>query len=139
MGDPGRRASLPHLLLLGQDGVDIDMRTSDDMDADDLALDGLDGLRTGIGRGLDGGDITDDDGGDERVADGEVIRDCVDRLTQSGTAASAYAIDFGVLRDGRTVLLEVNDGYSLGRYGCPPDAYVDVLGTRWAELVELSR
>ncbi len=78
-------------------------------------------------------------GGDERVADGEVIRDCVDRLTQSGTAASAYAIDFGVLRDGRTVLLEVNDGYSLGRYGCAPEVYVDVLGTRWAELVELSR
>ena len=78
-------------------------------------------------------------GGDERVADGEVIRDCVDRLTQSGTAASAYAIDFGVLRDGRTVLLEVNDGYSLGRYGCAPEVYVDVLGTRWAELVDLSR
>lgn len=73
-------------------------------------------------------------GGDGQTPDPEVIRQCVDALTRVGHAA-AYAIDFGVLRDGRTALLEVNDGYSLGTYGCPPEISVEVSITRWNELV----
>lgn len=72
--------------------------------------------------------------GDAQTPDVAVIQQCVDALTKAGHAA-AYAIDFGVLRDGRTVLLEVNDGYSLGTYGCPPEISVEVLTIRWAELV----
>jgi hypothetical protein len=41
---------------------------ADDLHADDLA-DGAGGLGAGVGGGLDGGDVTDHDGGDEGVAD----------------------------------------------------------------------
>ncbi len=73
-------------------------------------------------------------GGDPQAPDGAVIRQCVDELRKTDHGA-AYAIDFGVLRDGRTALLEVNDGYSLGTCGCPPEISVEVLITRWTELV----
>lgn len=32
-------------------------------------------------------------------------------------APNGYGIDFGVTDDGRTLLIEVNDGYALGSYG----------------------
>lgn len=73
-------------------------------------------------------------GGDAETPDASVIAACVREWTASGRAASAYVIDFGVLRDGRTALLEVNDGYSFGTYGCPPEIVVDLLITRWLEL-----
>ncbi len=44
------------------------MRARDDLHADDFA-DGARGLRAGISRGFHRGDITNDDGGDERIAD----------------------------------------------------------------------
>lgn len=51
-------------------------------------------------------------------------------------APAGYAIDFGVLSDGRTVLVEVNDGYSLGSYGLNSVEYSTLLEARWLELVE---
>ncbi|MCI4663309.1 MAG: ATP-grasp domain-containing protein [Neomegalonema sp.] len=47
---------------------------------------------------------------------------------------AAYALDFGVVRDGRTLIVEVNDGYSSGAYGLPPIRYARVIEARWAEL-----
>lgn len=49
-------------------------------------------------------------------------------------APSAYALDVGVLLTGETALIEVNDGFSLGRYGIPVDVYTQLLQTRWSEL-----
>lgn len=49
-------------------------------------------------------------------------------------APSAYALDVGVLSSGVTALIEVNDGFSLGRYGIPADVYTQLLQTRWNEL-----
>jgi hypothetical protein len=47
----------------------------------------------------------------------------------------AYAIDIGVRADtGRTCLIEVNDGWSLGMYGCDPHAYVRAMVDRWNEV-----
>lgn len=43
-------------------------------------------------------------------------------------------MDFGVTEDGRTILIEVNDGYSLGAYGLEPTLYTRLLTARWAEL-----
>lgn len=50
------------------------------------------------------------------------------------TAPAAYAIDFGVTDDGRTLLIEVNDGYALGSYGLFYPDYAKLLSARWAEL-----
>lgn len=44
------------------------------------------------------------------------------------------ALDFGVTKDGRTLLIEMNDGYSLGTYGLEPKLYARLLTARWAEL-----
>jgi hypothetical protein len=45
------------------------------------------------------------------------------------------AIDVGVLNDGSTVLVEVNDGFALGDYGLGALLYVDLLKARWDSIV----
>lgn len=50
-------------------------------------------------------------------------------------APAGYGMDFGVTEDGRTLLVEVNDGYALGSYGLEHHAYARLLSARWAELV----
>lgn len=44
------------------------------------------------------------------------------------------ALDFGVTDEGKTLLIEMNDGYSLGVYGLEPVLYARLLAARWAEL-----
>lgn len=43
-------------------------------------------------------------------------------------------MDWGVTRCGRTLLVEVNDGFALGNYGVPGHAYTAMIETRWREL-----
>ena len=50
------------------------------------------------------------------------------------TAPNGYAIDFGVTDDGRTLMIEINDGYALGCYGLFYINYAKLLSARWAEL-----
>ncbi len=50
------------------------------------------------------------------------------------SAPVAYGLDVGVV-DGRTVLVEVNDAYSLGDYGLSPITYAEMLEARWLELM----
>lgn len=72
--------------------------------------------------------------GNDTVPSREVIERCVARWTESGHAARGYGIDFGVLRDGRTALVEVNDGFALGSYGLAAKDYVELLIARWEQL-----
>lgn len=51
-------------------------------------------------------------------------------------APAGYSMDFGVLDDGRTVLVECNDGWSLGNYGLEPSKYCRLLSRRWIELMK---
>ena len=44
------------------------------------------------------------------------------------------SLDFGVTDDGRTLLIEMNDGLALGCYGLPDEEYAKLLMARWAEL-----
>lgn len=48
---------------------------------------------------------------------------------------AAYVIDVGVDVLGRTLLIECNDGWSLGNYGLDPITYVRFLMARWRELM----
>ena len=50
------------------------------------------------------------------------------------SAPAGYGIDFGVLSSGQTVLVEANDGYSLGSYSLNSVDYTRLLEARWAEL-----
>lgn len=46
----------------------------------------------------------------------------------------ACSMDWGVTRDGRTLLIENNDAYSLGSYGLNPLLYAPMIADRWFEL-----
>ena len=49
-------------------------------------------------------------------------------------APAAYSIDIGLTSEGDTIIVEINDGYSLGSYGLDPLLYAKLLSARWAEL-----
>ena len=46
----------------------------------------------------------------------------------------AYGIDVGVLDDGKTILIEVNDFCCLGNYGIRPTPYAAAIAARWEQL-----
>lgn len=64
--------------------------------------------------------------------DATVIRNAIADF--GSDAPAGYAIDFGVLDSGKTVLVEVNPGYSLGSYGLNAVEYSELLEARWIEL-----
>lgn len=47
----------------------------------------------------------------------------------------SYTLDVAVTSDNRTVLIECNDGWSVGSYGLDGDVYSSFLLTRWNELM----
>ena len=49
-------------------------------------------------------------------------------------APAAFALDVGRTAAGATLVVEVNDGHSLGSYGLMPLAYAKFLSARWAEM-----
>jgi hypothetical protein len=49
-------------------------------------------------------------------------------------APVAYSLDTGITRDGRTLVVEANDGYSLGFYGLHPVRYARMLQDRWSQM-----
>lgn len=52
------------------------------------------------------------------------------------SAPNGYAIDFGLTDDGRTIVIEINDGYALGYYGLENLSYAKLLAARWAQLTD---
>jgi hypothetical protein len=49
-------------------------------------------------------------------------------------APAACCLDWGVTADGRTLLVEANDGMSFGGYGLPVVSHARMLAARWHEL-----
>jgi hypothetical protein len=47
---------------------------------------------------------------------------------------AGYALDFGLTQDHKFLLVEANDGYSLGNYGLFYIDYAKLLSARWAQL-----
>lgn len=52
-----------------------------------------------------------------------------------GKMPAAYALDVGVTSDGKTLLVEANEGYALGCYGLPSIVYASFLEARWQQFV----
>ena len=48
----------------------------------------------------------------------------------------AYSIDFGITEDGRTLLIEMNDGFGLSAYGLNKIIYCKILQARWDEIMK---
>lgn len=70
--------------------------------------------------------------GDWKVQyDANVIKSCVRDYTSK---PAGCAMDFGVTDEGKTILIEVNDGFSIGSYGLFHIDYAKLLSARWAEL-----
>jgi len=67
-----------------------------------------------------------------RFPSANVIRAAVGAFVN---APAGYAADFGVSDDGRTLLVEVNDGYALGQGGLKADRYAKLLQARWDEII----
>jgi len=68
------------------------------------------------------------------VPDFNFIQECVDAYEN---APVAYGIDFGVTDKGETILIEANDGYSLGPYGFDCYNYTRMMILRWKQLMRL--
>lgn len=68
--------------------------------------------------------------------DPQMMRTAVRGFTGSPIA---YALDWGVTKDRRTLLVEANDAHSLGNYGLRGNEYCEVIIARWRELAGISR
>lgn len=65
-----------------------------------------------------------------------IAREAVD-LISHGRHPRGYSVDIGLTDDGRTLLVECNDGWALGYYRnetAPPEAYAALLAARWQEI-----
>lgn len=49
---------------------------------------------------------------------------------------AGFAIDFGLTDDGRFLVVEVNEGYSIGNYGLFYIDYAKLISARWAEMTK---
>ncbi len=70
--------------------------------------------------------------GDEKAECNRSVIECA--VEDYKTSPAGCSLDFGVADDGRTLLIEVNDGFALGCYGLPDVEYAKLLAARWAEL-----
>ena len=66
------------------------------------------------------------------VSDGGITSD---ELLNSLKNDYPFTIDIGVTKDGRTLLIECNDAYSLGAYGLEDYKYAKMLSARWSQLL----
>lgn len=63
--------------------------------------------------------------------DPAVIEHC---LADYRSQPAGFSLDIGVTKQGQTLLVEVNEGYSLAAYGLTSIRYAKLLSARWAEL-----
>jgi hypothetical protein len=63
------------------------------------------------------------------------IQSFIDEYTEQPDSFCAYGADFGVLDQSRkTVLIELNDSFSLGSYGLNSPSYAAMIEARWNQL-----
>lgn len=63
------------------------------------------------------------------------VEEAIRHFEASPERTNGYGIDFGVLQNGETALIEWNDGYSLGSYELDDELYTDLIIARWEELM----
>ena len=67
--------------------------------------------------------------------DMKLIKSAISDLENSQESTQGYSLDFGVLDNGETALVEWNDGYALGAYGLDEEIYTDLILARWNEIL----
>jgi len=76
------------------------------------------------------------DGDESLKLNMEVIESAISDFEKSNQRTDAYGIDFGILDDGSTALIEWNDGFALGSYGLEKEIYTELIITRWNEILK---
>lgn len=61
-------------------------------------------------------------------------RETVETAVRLMPRQRAYCLDFAVLNNGETVLVERSDAFSMGHYGLLPTLYAKMLSARWHEM-----
>lgn len=67
------------------------------------------------------------------VFDRVLIEKCVD-VSYKVLYNHSYTLDFGVLEDGSTVLIEINDAWAIGNYGLEPMDYYLFVRNCWLQI-----
>lgn len=68
--------------------------------------------------------------------DGLVVQKMMEIFCEWEDRPAACSMDICYTKDGRTLLVEFNDAYSLGAYGLPSIAYAKLISARWAQLLD---
>lgn len=77
--------------------------------------------------------------GDEGLKlDMNIVEKAVTDFENSLEKTAGYGIDFGILDNGETSLIEWNDGFALGSYGLDKEIYTDLLIARWEEILRIT-
>lgn len=63
------------------------------------------------------------------------VEEAINHFEASPERTNGYGIDFGVLQNGETALIEWNDGYALGSYKLDHELYTDLIIARWEEMM----
>jgi hypothetical protein len=72
--------------------------------------------------------------GDFRLfLDLSVVDDCISKFKNPPIS---YTLDVAITNKNETILIELNDGWSVGSYGLDPQIYVKFLISRWNEICE---
>lgn len=76
------------------------------------------------------------DGDITKEVDRNVVEQAISTYERTLDKYRGYAIDFGCTDDGKTALIELNEGFSIGAYEpIKPHHYCDLLITRWHQLM----
>ena len=67
--------------------------------------------------------------------DSSVLKSMMEAFVGWDERPAACSMDICVTRDGRTLLVEMNDAYALGCYGLPGVLYARLISARWSQLL----
>ena len=68
--------------------------------------------------------------------DAEVLSEMLEEFKRMEERPMACSMDICLTKDGRTLLMEFNDAYSLGCYGLAPVLYARLMSARWSQIME---
>jgi hypothetical protein len=70
--------------------------------------------------------------------DKDFIKKCL-KFAVDNLSLHAFTLDFGVLSDGSTVLIEPNDGWAIGNYGLDSRDYYNFVRDRWLQITRIRK
>ena len=68
--------------------------------------------------------------------DEKVLQEMLEEFQRMEDRPVACSMDICVTEDGRTLLMEFNDSYTLGYYGLAPILYAKLISARWSQILE---